>query len=75
MIVRRAAQSKGDATPQTQTDVSEAPDDTPATSADVNYNTDPANVGGRFILIGDGTFMMGSPESGVRYNAPAAKGF
>lgn len=34
-----------DPTAQTQTDGSEAPDDTPATSTDVKYDTDPANVG------------------------------
>ena len=37
--------SWSDPTAQTQTDVSAAPDDTPATSTDVKYDTDPANVG------------------------------
>ncbi len=37
--------SRSDPTAQTQTDVSAAPDDTPAASTDVKYDTDPANVG------------------------------
>ncbi len=37
--------SWGDPTPQTQPNGSAAPDDMPATSTDVKYDTDPANVG------------------------------
>ena len=40
-----SAPSWGDPAPQTQTNGSAAPDDTPATSTDVKYDTDPANVG------------------------------
>lgn len=55
--------SWSDPTAQTQTDGSEAPGDTPSTSADVKDRTDPSNVSDGFILLEGGAFMMGSPES------------